>query len=72
MSLPITVASRPNAEIMGTNPTYGIDVRVRLFCVRAVLCADSGFATGWSPSKESTGCVKDIFLLLFMLLPLWA
>jgi hypothetical protein len=33
------------AGIMGSNPTRGIDVCVRLFCVRALLCAGSGLAT---------------------------
>jgi hypothetical protein len=33
---------------MGSNPTQGMDVCVRLFCVCAVLCAGSGLATGWS------------------------
>jgi hypothetical protein len=26
-----------------------MDVCVRLFCVCVILCAGSGFATGWSP-----------------------
>jgi hypothetical protein len=30
----------------GSNPTRSMDVRVRLFCVCAVLCAGSGLATG--------------------------
>jgi hypothetical protein len=32
-----------------SNPTWGIDVSVRLFCVCVVLCVGSGLATGWSP-----------------------
>jgi hypothetical protein len=34
---------------VGSNPTRGMDVCVRLFCVCAVLCACSGLATGCSP-----------------------
>jgi hypothetical protein len=54
---PITVAARPkewniftcsNIGIMGSNPTQGMDVYVRLFCVYVVLCVGSGLATGWS------------------------
>jgi hypothetical protein len=56
--LPITVAARSkswivfacsNAGIVGSNPTQGMDVCVRLFCVCVVLCVGSGLATGWSP-----------------------
>jgi hypothetical protein len=32
-----------------SNPTRGMDVSVRLFCVYVVLCVGSGLATGWSP-----------------------
>jgi hypothetical protein len=55
---PIAVAARSktwslfapsNAAIVGSNPTQGIDVCVRLFCVCFVLCVGSGLATGWSP-----------------------
>jgi hypothetical protein len=61
-SSPITVASRSktwtvfarsNTGFVGSNPTQGMDVCVRLVCVCVVLCVDSGLATGWSPSKES-------------------
>jgi hypothetical protein len=44
-----TVFARSNAGIMGSNPTWGIDVCVRLFCVCVVLCVGSGLATGWFP-----------------------
>jgi hypothetical protein len=46
---------------LGSNPTWSMDVRVRLFRVYAVLCAGSSLATGWSPppSKSPTYCVKD-------------
>jgi hypothetical protein len=55
-----TVFARLNAGIMGSNPTRDMVVCVRLFCVCVVLCAGSGFATGWSPSKESYRlCKKD-------------
>jgi hypothetical protein len=35
---------RSNAGTVGSNPTGGMDVCVRLFCV----CVGSGLATGWS------------------------
>jgi hypothetical protein len=41
-----TVFARSNSGIVGSNPTRGMDVCVRLFCVFAVLCAGSGLATG--------------------------
>jgi hypothetical protein len=56
--LPITVAARPetwnvfvrsNTGIVGSNPTWGMDDCIRLFCVCAVLCTESGLAMGWSP-----------------------
>jgi hypothetical protein len=47
-----TILARSNAGIVGSNPTQGMDVCVRLLCV-CVLYVDSGLATGWSPSKES-------------------
>jgi hypothetical protein len=37
---------RSNTGIVGSNPTWGMDVCVRLLCVYVVLCADSGLATG--------------------------
>jgi hypothetical protein len=55
---PITVAAgskawsalaRSNGGIVGSNPTQGMDVCVRLFCVYVVLCVGSGLSTGWSP-----------------------
>jgi hypothetical protein len=54
----ITVAARStvwinftrwNIGIVGLNPTQGMDVCVRLFCVCVVLCEGSGLAEGWSP-----------------------
>jgi hypothetical protein len=41
-----TVFARSNIGIVGSDPTQGMDVCVRLFCV---LCAGSGLASGWSP-----------------------
>jgi hypothetical protein len=43
-----TVAARSSTGIVRSNPTQGMNVCVRLFCVFAVLCAGSGFATGTS------------------------
>jgi hypothetical protein len=31
---------------VGSNPTRGMDVCVRLFCIFVVLCIGSGLATG--------------------------
>jgi hypothetical protein len=45
--------ARSNAEIVGSNPTQGMDVCVRLFCVCVVLCVGRGLARGDPPSKES-------------------
>jgi hypothetical protein len=51
--MPITVAwtvfTRSNAGIVGSNPTQGMNVCLRFFCVYVVLCVDSGLALGWSP-----------------------
>jgi hypothetical protein len=44
-----TVFARSNTGIMGSNPTWGMDVCVRLFCLCAVLCAGSAIVMGWSP-----------------------
>jgi hypothetical protein len=58
---PITVAApstawivfaRSNTGIAGSNPTRGMDICVRLFCVCVVLCVGSGLATGWHPVQE--------------------
>jgi hypothetical protein len=48
-----TVFTLLNAGIVGSNPTQGMDVCLRLFCVYVVLCVHSGLSIGWSPSKES-------------------
>jgi hypothetical protein len=51
LQVPITVAARSktwtvfarwNTGIVGSNPTWGMDVSVRLFCVCAVLCVQVG------------------------------
>jgi hypothetical protein len=56
--VPITLAARFRAwnaftrsiaGIVGSNPTQGMDVCVRLFCVCVVLCVGSCLATGSSP-----------------------
>jgi uncharacterized membrane protein len=39
---------RSNAAIVGSNPTQGIGVYVRIFWVCVVLCVGRGLATGWS------------------------
>jgi hypothetical protein len=63
-SLPITVAARSkawtvfarsNAEIVGSNPTQGMDVCLRLFCV----CVGSGLATDWFPLQGVLPTVLD-------------
>jgi hypothetical protein len=60
---PITLAARSKAwtvfacsrtGIVGSNPTRGMDVCVRLFCV----CVGSGFATGSSPVQGVLPTVK--------------
>jgi hypothetical protein len=43
-----TVFARSDTRIVGSNPTQGMDVCVRLFCVCVVLCVGSDLATGWS------------------------
>jgi hypothetical protein len=61
MKVPITEAAwckawtafaRSNTGIVGSNPTWDMNVCVRLFCVCVVLCAASGLLTGWSPVQE--------------------
>jgi hypothetical protein len=46
-----TVFARSNTGIVGSNPTWGMDVCVRLFYVCVVLCVGSGLATGSSPAQ---------------------
>jgi hypothetical protein len=61
--LPITVASRSkvwiifahsNTEIVGSNPTQGMDV-----CVYSVFMLGNGLATGWSPFQGVLQIVLD-------------
>jgi hypothetical protein len=44
-----TVFARSNTGIVGSDPTQGMDVCVRLFYVCVFLCVGSCLATGWSP-----------------------
>jgi hypothetical protein len=46
-----TVFVRSNTTIVGSNPTQGMDICVRLCCVCVVLCGGSGLATDWSPVR---------------------
>jgi hypothetical protein len=46
-----TVFARSNTGIVGFNPTRGMDISVRLFCLCVVLYVSSGHATGWSPDQ---------------------
>jgi hypothetical protein len=43
-----TVFSRSKVWIVRSNPSQDMDVCVRLFCVRIVLCVDRILETGWS------------------------
>jgi hypothetical protein len=53
-------AARSNTGIVGSNPTWGMDVCVRFFCVSVVLYVVSGFATGILPHPRSpTDCAQD-------------
>jgi hypothetical protein len=49
-----------NSTVVGSNHTRGMDVCVRLFCVYVVLCAGSGLATGWSPTRRVLSTVYRI------------
>jgi hypothetical protein len=40
----LTVFACSKAGVVGSNPTRGMDVCVRLFCVCVVLCVGSGLA----------------------------
>jgi hypothetical protein len=48
-----TVFARSNAGIVGSNPTQGMGVGVRLFCVCVVLCVVAALRRDDHPSKES-------------------
>jgi hypothetical protein len=41
-----TVFARTKTEIVGSDPTGGMNVRVRLFCVCVVLFVGNGLLTG--------------------------
>jgi hypothetical protein len=43
-----TVFARSNTGIVGSNPTWGMDICVHLFCY-VVLCVGSGLPKGSSP-----------------------
>jgi hypothetical protein len=51
MNVPLTfnglqsIAEADHDGIVGSNPTQGMDVCMRLFCVCIVLCLDKGLAT---------------------------
>jgi hypothetical protein len=55
-----TVFARSNTRVLGSNPTRGMDVCVRLFCVCVVLCVGRGLATGWSPIQGVLLSVHNI------------
>jgi hypothetical protein len=63
---PTAVAVRSKAWIaftrsnVGSNPTQGMDVCVRLLCVCVVLCVGSGLAKGWSPVQKVLPAVYRI------------
>jgi hypothetical protein len=46
LSKACTVFARSEAGILSSDPTQGMDVSVRSFCVCALLCVGSGLATG--------------------------
>jgi hypothetical protein len=46
-----TVVARSNTGIVVSNPTRGMDICMRLFCVCVVLCLGRGLATGWWPYR---------------------
>jgi hypothetical protein len=45
---------------VGSNPTRGMDVCLRLFCVFVVLCVGSGLETGSSPVQRVLSIVYGI------------
>jgi hypothetical protein len=54
-----TVFDRSNTGIVGSNPTRGMDVCVRLFCVCVALYVGSGLVTGLIPHPRSPpDCVQ--------------
>jgi hypothetical protein len=69
MEIPITVAAqskawtvfaRSNTDIVGSNPTQGMDDCVHLFCVCVVLCVGSALRRVYHSSEQSYRlCNKD-------------
>jgi hypothetical protein len=55
-----TVFAGSNTGIVGSNPTRGMDVCVRLFCVRVVLWVGCGLTTGWAPVQGVLPTVYSI------------
>jgi hypothetical protein len=55
-----TVFTRSNTGVVGLNPTQGIDVCVRLFCVCVVSYAGSGLEMGSSPIQGVLPTVNRI------------
>jgi hypothetical protein len=53
-----TVVVCSNTGIVGSNPTWGMNVCAVLFGVCVVLCVRSGLATGWSPVQ---GVVPTVY-----------
>jgi hypothetical protein len=55
-----TVFPRSDADIVGSNPTRGMNVCVCVYSVCVVLCVDSGLATSWSPVQGVYRlCIED-------------
>jgi hypothetical protein len=50
--------TRSNTGIVGSNPTWGMDVCV--YSVFALFSIGSGFARGWSPIQGVLPCVHEI------------
>jgi hypothetical protein len=54
-----TVFSRSNTGIVSANPTWGMDVCMRLFCVSAVCVQVAALRRADPRPRSPTGCVKD-------------
>jgi hypothetical protein len=46
-----SVFANLNISVVGLNPTRGMEVSGRSFCVYVMLCVCRDLATGWSPAK---------------------
>jgi hypothetical protein len=54
------VFARSDTNIVNSNPTWGMDICVRLFCVYAILCVQVAVLRHADPRPRSpTDCVKD-------------